>query len=316
MDLRLMVPNTLDGRFALPQGISAEIYDVTAPVDARLEQADALVVWGNSREWVRSAAQRMTRVRWVQSLGAGAEQVSEAGFGSDVVLTSGAGLHDRPVAEHALALLLAAARRLDLLRDAQLRHEWSDRGGRQPGDDAPEFSTLRGRRVAVWGFGGIGRTLAGYLSMLGADVIGIARSKGRRDGFDVVDDADVDALLPTVDVLVLALPGGDATRRLVGADRLALLRPTAWILNVGRGTVLDEGALIDTLRRGAIAGAALDVFETEPLPADSPLWELPSVIVSPHAAGGRPLGYAALIEHNARALLGEVEWRNRIVRGK
>jgi phosphoglycerate dehydrogenase-like enzyme len=194
-----------------------------------------------------------------------------------------------------------------------VRHEWSDRGGRQPGDDAPEFSTVRGRRVAIWGFGGIGRTLAGYLSMLGADVVGIARSKGRRDGFDVLDDADVDALLPMVDVLVLALPGGDETRHLIGADRLALLRPTAWVVNVGRGTVIDEAALIGALRAGALAGAALDVFETEPLPADSPLWDLPGVIVSPHAAGGRPLGYAELIEHNARALVGQAEWRNRIV---
>ncbi|TDE11519.1 phosphoglycerate dehydrogenase [Jiangella asiatica] len=312
--MRLLVPNTIDGRLTLPDGVVAEIYDVAAPVDVRIETADALVAWGSSREWMRTAAERMTQVRWVQSLGAGAEQVLAAGFGPGVVLTSGVGLHDQPVAEHALALILAAARRLDLLRDAQVRHTWSDRGGRQPGDDAPEFSTLRGRRVAIWGFGGIGRTLAGYLSMLGADVVGIARDKGRRDGFDVLDGADVDALLPTVDVLVLALPGGDETRGLVDAERLALLRPTAWIVNVGRGTVVDEPALINALRAGVIAGAALDVFETEPLPAGSPLWDLPGVIVSPHAAGGRPLGYAALIEHNARALLGAAQWRNRIER--
>lgn len=312
MAVRLMVPMTIDGRLRLPDDVVVESYDVDVPPDARVTGADALVVWGNSPGWLRDAAARMRGLRWVQSLGAGSESVLDAGFGRDVVITNGAGLHDRPVAEHALALILAAARRLDLLRDAQRRREWSDLGGRQPGDAAAGFTTLRGRRVLIWGFGGIGRTLAGYLSVLGADVVGAARQAGVRDGYRVVATADVDAELPVVDVLVLTLPGGEATRGLVDAGRLARLKPTAWLVNVGRGSVVDESALVDAIEAGALAGAALDVFETEPLPRESPLWELPGVIVSPHAAGGRPLGYESLIEHNARALLGLEPWRNRV----
>ena len=150
------------------------------------------------------------------------------------------------------------------------------------------------------GFGGIARTLAPLYTALGANVVGVARTP-RTDGpYPVVDD--VDAVLPTADVLVDILPTAPETDRVVDARRLALLPRAAWLVNVGRGSTVDEDALVAALRDGELAGAALDVTSTEPLPVDSPLWDLPNVIITPHAAGGRPLGAAALIAANALAL--------------
>jgi phosphoglycerate dehydrogenase-like enzyme len=131
-------------------------------------------------------------------------------------------------------------------------------------------------------------------------VIGVARTPRADGAYTVVDD--VDAVLPQADVLVNILPTAPATDRALDARRLALLPRTAWLVNVGRGSTVDEDALVDALRDGGLAGAALDVTRTEPLPVDSPLWDLPNVILTPHAAGGRPLGAAALIAANARAL--------------
>ena len=152
--------------------------------------------------------------------------------------------------------------------------------------------------MVIWGFGGIARTLAPLYTALGADVVGVARTPRTDGAFPVVDD--VDAVLPTADVLVNILPTAPATDRVVDARRLALLPRKAWLVNVGRGSTVDEDALVDALRGGELAGAALDVTRTEPLPVDSPLWDLPNVILTPHAAGGRPLGAAALIVANAR----------------
>ena len=134
--------------------------------------------------------------------------VFAAGFGRDVVITSGRGLHDRPVAEHTLALVLAAARRLNLLVPAQVEHRWAaELGGVQPIEDHGSFRTLRGARVTIWGFGSIATTLAPLLQALGATVTGLARSAGTRSGFTVVADTDIGTVLPGTDVLIAILPG-------------------------------------------------------------------------------------------------------------
>ena len=138
---------------------------------------------------------------------------------------------------------------------------------------------LRDAKVAIWGFGGIARTLAPLYTALGANIIGIARTP-RADGpFTVVDD--VDAVLPTVDVLVNILPTAPSTDRALDARRLALLPRTAWLVNVGRGSTVDEDALVDALRGGALAGAALDVYEAEPHVSEE-LLALENVVLTPH----------------------------------
>jgi phosphoglycerate dehydrogenase-like enzyme len=302
--MKLLLPDSIDLDLTTPDGVDAVVYRIREPIPAGHTDAEALVVWGNPGDQLRDAADRLTGLRWVQTLAAGPDAVLAAGFAPGVVITAGTGLHDLTVAEHTLALTLAAARRLNLMARAQIGHRWAgELGGLQPVRDPDHFRTLRDAHVAIWGFGGIAATLAPYLKMLGARVTGIARSAGERHGFPVVTAADFPALLPDTDVLISILPATAETDRAVNADVLALLPPRAWVVNVGRGTVLDEDALLAAVRAGRLAGAALDVFETEPLPPASPLWDEPDIIVSPHAAGGRPIGAAARIAENLAALL-------------
>ncbi len=140
---------------------------------------------------------------------------------------------------------------------------------------------------------------------LGAQVTGVATTAGTREGFEVITPAGVPAALPDTEVLISLLPDLPGTRGLLGASVFAALPPRAVVVNVGRGAVLDEAALGAALSEGRLSGAALDVFATEPLPADAPLWAAPNLLVSPHAAGGRPVGAAALIARNLRALLAD-----------
>jgi phosphoglycerate dehydrogenase-like enzyme len=156
--------------------------------------------------------------------------------------------------------------------------------------------------VVIWGFGGIAATLAPHLAALGASVTGVARRAGERHGFPVVTADALPEVLPRSDVLINILPATAETEHSVDARVLALLPPHAWVVNVGRGATLDEAALLEAIRSNRLGGAALDVFETEPLPAESGLWDEPNVIITPHAAGGRPIGAAARIAENLAAL--------------
>ncbi|MET7401484.1 NAD(P)-dependent oxidoreductase [Dactylosporangium sp. NPDC005572] len=309
--MKLLLPNTVDLDLDPPSDVVAIGYAVDRPVPDEHTDAEALVVWGNPAHQLRDAAQRLGRLRWVQTLAAGPDAVLAAQFGPGVVITSGQSLHDGPVAEHALALILAAARRLNLTIRAQIGHRWAgELGGLQPVAPVGNFRSLRGARVTIWGFGGIAATLAPHLAALGATVAGVARHPGERGGFPVVVDADLPKVLPTTDVLVMILPATAETVHALGAEQLALLPPHAWLVNVGRGATVDEQAVLDAVRAGRLAGAALDVFDTEPLPADSGLWDEPNVIITPHAAGGRPVGAAVLITENLAALRAGTTMRN------
>ena len=302
--MKLLLPGSIDLDPDLPPGVEAVVYPVDRPVPDEHTDAEALVVWGNPAGQLRDAARRLTRLRWVQTLAAGPDAVLAAGFGPRVAITGGTGLHDGTVAEHTLALVLAAARRLHTLVRAQIGHRWAgELGGLQPVREPGAFRTLREARVAIWGFGGIAATLAPLLAALGAHVTGIARTPGERHGFPVVTAEDLPRLLPDTDLLVMILPATEQTAGVLDAGVLALLPPHAWLVNVGRGATVDEPALLAALRAGRLAGAALDVFATEPLPPGSGLWDEPGVIISPHAAGGRPIGAAARISENLAALV-------------
>jgi phosphoglycerate dehydrogenase-like enzyme len=313
--LKLLLPDSIDLDVETPAGVTAVTYAVDRPVPDEHADAEALVVWANPAHQLRDAAQRLHRLRWVQTLAAGPDAVVAAQFAPGVLITAGQTLHDGPVTEHALALVLAAARRLNLTIRAQIGHRWAaELGGPQPVAPAGSFRTLRGARVTIWGFGGIAATLAPHLTALGASVTGIARSSGNRAGFPVLTPADLPAVLPTTDVLLMILPGTAETSHALGAEQLALLPAHAWLINVGRGATVDEQAVLDAIRSHRLAGAALDVFETEPLPAGSGLWDEPNVIITPHAAGGRPIGAAELIVQNLAALRGGGPLRNVVPR--
>lgn len=294
----ILIPNLITAEIPTGQATVA-IYDPTVPLPKSMLDADVLVVWGMSDENLVDAAKRLRKVKWVQVLSAGADAALAAGFAHEVVITNGRSLHDRPVAEHALTLVLAAARSLHTLARAQLGHRWAgELGGVQEEPSIGRFSTLRGARVLIWGFGSIGSTLAPHLTALGANVTGAARTARRERDYDVIATSDIAAVLPTTDVLIMTLPATAGTEKALSREMLAQLPSHAWVVNVGRGATIDEEALIDHLRSRSIGGAALDVTRIEPLPVESELWDLPNAIITPHAAGGRPLGAADLIIEN------------------
>ncbi|MFD6175525.1 MULTISPECIES: NAD(P)-dependent oxidoreductase [unclassified Isoptericola] len=313
--MKLLLPDALPLAPSVPDDVRTVVYDASSPVPDDHLDATALVTWGSTRQDLAAVAGRMPDLRWVQTLAAGPDDVLAAGFASDVVLTCGTGLHSRTVAEHALTLVLGLVRRMPRMRRAQAEHRWaSELGGLQPLRPDGAVTTLLGARVLIWGLGSIGGALAPLLRQLGADVRGVARSAGERGGVPVVAEADLDEELAGTDVLVMILPTTRATDRALDARRLAALPPGAYVVNVGRGSTVDEEALVDALRAGRLAGAALDVAATEPLPAGSPLWDAPGLVLTPHAAGGRPVGADELIAHNLRALRAGENLRNVVPR--
>ncbi|KAI1187357.1 D-isomer specific 2-hydroxyacid dehydrogenase [Nemania serpens] len=311
--MKLLYPTSLKLDVASLEGfgVSLHPYDPKSTIPEDLIDAEVLVTWANDGGSLKDAARRMTKLRWIQSLAAGPNDVLSAGFPSSVLVTTGSGLHDRTVAEHTLGLLLAAARRFDEMRDYQVQCKWASHlGGPQPDRPKDRFTTLRDANVLIWGYGNIAKTLAPHLAAWGATIRGVARSPGVRDGVEVYAEASLPELLPRTDALVMILPGSESTKNALNAERLKLLPSHAWVVNVGRGTSVDEDALADALDKGEIGGAALDVFVKEPLPADSRLYKAKNCIVSPHAAGGRPQDAEALIAYNLRRLIAGQELKN------
>ncbi|KAJ5272363.1 hypothetical protein N7478_007488 [Penicillium angulare] len=309
--MKLLYPTSVKLDVQSLQGFSVSLhpYDVKLPIPEEHTDADILITWANASTNLQDAAKRLKNIKWIQSLAAGPNDVLSAGFDkSKIIVTSGVGLHDGPVAEHALGLLLSGARRFHEMRDYQLQSKWpAHLGGSFPRND---FTTVRNSRILIWGFGSIAKKLAPYLTALGAEVKGVARSHGVRNGVEVFGEDKLSELLPETDALVMILPGSEATNNALNAERLKLLPKHAWVVNVGRGTSIDEDALADALEKGELSGAALDVFKTEPLPESSRLWKTPNLIVSPHAAGGRPEGCTELIADNLRRYLASQPLKN------
>jgi phosphoglycerate dehydrogenase-like enzyme len=301
--VKILVPDTIALDVRPAPGDDVVVYDAAAPLPDDTLDAEVLVAWANSADNLADAAARLPRLRWVQTLAAGPDAVLAAGFAPQVTITSGRSLHDGPVAEHTLALLLAVVRHLDELGAAQREHRWDERHTAAQADPATARRyTLDGAHVVVWGFGSIAARLAPLLTALGAHVTGVASSRGERHGYRVVTDDDLADVLPSADVLVSLLPATDATRHALDATRIDQLPDHAVLVNVGRGATVDEDALVAALREGRLGGAALDVTETEPLPEDSPLWDAPRLVLTPHMAGNRPQGASDLVDANLDAL--------------
>ncbi|MFJ4164532.1 D-2-hydroxyacid dehydrogenase [Microbacterium sp. NPDC089698] len=220
-------------------------------------------------------------LRWVHTMAAGGGgQVRAAGLTGEelerVVFTTSAGVHGGALAEFAVFGVFAGAKHLPRLLGQQAERVWSGRW---------VMGQVSDLTVLVLGLGGIGAVVAAKLSELGATVIGTSRSGASVPGVSrTVHPDEVGEVLARVDAVVATLPGTDATRHLIGREFLSGLKPGATVVNVGRGTVIDEQALLEALDTGVVGFAALDVFEVEPLPADSPLWGNPRVLVSPHTA--------------------------------
>jgi D-2-hydroxyacid dehydrogenase (NADP+) len=221
------------------------------------------------------------RLRWVHVHSAGADRdIYQRLQARGVSLTTSPGTNAHVVAQSVLAAVLSLARRFPLLREAQSRHHWRPLilSGLPP--------DLGSQRATVVGWGPVGQHVARYLDVFGVRTT-VVRHRPTQEGCDgpVVTYGAIDSVLPGTDWLILACPLSEQTRGLISAQRLGLLPRGAHVINVARGAVLDEQALMNALRAGQLAGAYLDVFEHEPLPADSLLWDLPNTLVTPHSAG-------------------------------
>jgi phosphoglycerate dehydrogenase-like enzyme len=223
-------------------------------------------------------------VRWFHTTSAGNEPLITRGAPRHVTVTRSGG-HSAPVvAEHAIALLLALARGLPYAMDNQRKHLWTrDRNG-------PRVGTMRSlidRTAVVLGFGHIGQEIARRLKVLDMGVIAVTRSGTPHP---LADESyaigDLRHALSKASVLMVAAPGSPETRGIVGAAELAALQPDAFVVNIGRGTIIDTAAIDAALRDGTILGAGLDVQDPEPLPPEHPLWAAPNLIITPHRAGG------------------------------
>jgi phosphoglycerate dehydrogenase-like enzyme len=242
------------------------------------------------------------RLRWVHTIPAGGgQQVKAARLGDDdlarVLFTTSAGVHAAPLAEFAVFGVLAGAKRLPWLLGLQRAKQW---GPREP------LGLLSETTVLVVGLGSIGRLAASQLTALGCQVIGVHRREVEADVERIVPIERFAEAASAADAIVLALPGTEQTRGMLSAEVLAALKPGATVVNVGRGTTVDEPALIEALQDGRVGLAVLDVTAVEPLPDDSPLWNLPNVVLAPHTAAispHEPRLIAELFAENARRFL-------------
>ena len=241
--------------------------------------ADAAIIYG-----FRLPADVLTRapkLKWFQTMSAGVDRfLTEEFKRSQVVMTSVSGIHAVPIGEFVLGLMLMLAKQTPLAFQQKQQKLWK----------SYLATELRGKIVGIVGLGNIGREVARLAQAFGMKVVAMRRSAGRSRRTRYVDKLylrdQLQALLAESDFVVLTLPLTAETERIIGEAELRAMKPTAYIINIARGNLVDEEALIKALQEHRIAGAGLDVFSKEPLPADSPLWEMPNVIMSPHIAGG------------------------------
>ncbi|MFF8634460.1 D-2-hydroxyacid dehydrogenase [Streptomyces pilosus] len=239
----------------------------------RLPAADVLLVWDFASDAVRRAwPGEGPRPRWVHTASAGVDHLlCPELVASDTVVTNARGIFDRPIAEYVAALVLAFAKDLPRTLELQRERTWRHR----------ETRRVAGTRAVVVGSGPIGRAIAGTLGALGVRTALV----GRTARSAVHGPEDLDRLMAGADWVIAAAPLTGSTRGMFDTRRFGMMQPSAYFLNVGRGQLVVEEALARALRGRWIAGAALDVFAAEPLTPDSPLWELPGLVVSPHMSG-------------------------------
>lgn len=259
--MNVLVPDHVAFRGLSFPGVTLTPYRAGHPLSRDTEGA---VLWGFPRG-LRSELFALPQLKWVLTLTAGVDHLI-ADVPPHVTLYNASRLHDDAVAQHAAAMLLTAARGLHRARDLQREGRW----GRLDG-----LWSLRGRHVVVWGYGHIGARLEEMLAPFGARVTGL-RSRST--------DAEIDAALAEADDVVLLLPATEKTRGIVNAERLARVRAGAWLMNLGRGSLVVQDDLVAALRAGTLGGALLDVTDPEPLPQDSPLWSMENVVITPHVA--------------------------------
>jgi len=249
-------------------------------------EADA-AFGGFSAERLRAVLAGSPKLRWVHTFSAGVDRhVPELAHYERVVLTNNSGAYNVPIAEHVIAMIFAAAKRVPEHLAAQQRHEWQR--------EMPH-AEVREATLVILGMGSIGSELARLAHGVGMRVIGVRRDASRRDPRDGADAVDrivstdrFAEVVPEADYLAVTAALTPQTRGMVSAEIIRALKPTAWVINIARGPIVDESALAAAVKEKRIGGAALDVFDTEPLPAGSPLWSLDNAILTPHVSNSSP----------------------------
>lgn len=255
-----------------------EVADSHESLVAALGSADVLFAWDFRTRLIPRAWPHATKLRWIHTASIGVDSVLTAEVArSDVVVSNTRGVFEDPIAEYVLAMLLVFAKDVRETLRLQARHEWSHR----------ETALLREQHVLICGAGPVARAIARTLRGLGVEFDVVARSAraGDRD-FGVVHAAEsLNGLLPQTDYIVLALPLTADTHGFIDRARLEQLKPGAHVVNIGRGPLIDEQALLEFLASGHVGAAALDVFMQEPLPPEHAFWDMENVVVSPHMSG-------------------------------
>jgi phosphoglycerate dehydrogenase-like enzyme len=249
-------------------------------LDDEVSDAEIVITWSLRPEQVSAAR----KLRWIHSPAAAVHQLMFPELiNSDIVLTNARDVHGPVVAEHVIALIFALAKKIPESVQLQQKHIW---GQQLLWDETPRVREVAGATLGLVGLGSIGRSVVRSAKALGMRVVAVREhpEKGS-DGADIVfGPAEINELFRQADYIVLAAPVTGSTKAMANAERFALMKPGACLINVGRGPLVDESALAAALREKKIGGAALDVFPKEPLAADSPLWDLPNLLITPHTA--------------------------------
>ncbi|MCL6452387.1 MAG: D-2-hydroxyacid dehydrogenase [Alicyclobacillus sp.] len=263
--------------------------------------AEILAGWSRQAEHALKSAPE-TALRWVQNWGAGVDTLPLAFFQErGIQLTNASGVHAYPIAETVLAMMLGLTRKIHTYVRNQQAHKWHH---------AHLSQEMHGRTVTILGIGAIGSEVARLCQAFGMRVLGVRRSARPHSGIDQMFSlTELTSAVAESDYIVNTLPLTPETRGVVSQQVIAAMKPTAFYINIGRGATTDEAALITALAEGRLAGAGLDVFLTEPLPADSPLWDMENVILTPHTSGSTE-------HYNERALDIFLENLHAYVRGQ
>lgn len=277
-------------------------------VDPHIAEADILVTFGAHMS--DAVLEKAARLRWIQALGTGVDGiVDRPALRPGVLVTSLHGLQSDSVAESVIGSMLALARNLPRSLRNQAAGRW----------ERFEVDLISGKVAGILGVGAIAEDLAPRLAALGMRVVGITETPRDLRGFaEMRPRRELVQAVADLDYLVLLLAYVPETKGIVGAPVIAAMKPTSFLINVGRGGIVDEQALIDALRGGSIAGAALDVFAEEPLPSEHPFWGMENVIVTPHIAGFRR-GYVhvalpVVVDNIRHFLAGEIDQMSNVVR--
>ena len=277
-------------------------------MDEEIVDAEILVAWSIRPEQIAAAK----KLRWIHSPAAAVHQlIFPELVNSEIVLTNAREVHGPVVAEHVVALIFALAKKIAGSVRLQEKHIW---GQQILWDEPPRIREVAGATVGMVGLGSIGRPVVKSAKALGMRVIAVREhaEKGSESADAVFGPAQIDEVFRQADYIVLAAPVTASTKAIANAERLALMKPDACLINVGRGQLVDEAALAAALREKKIGGAALDVFPKEPLAADSPLWDVPNLLITPHTAALTDKlwerHYALFSENLQRYLNGKTLW--------